>query len=44
MILEPIKFCKLTVRVGTLNVGTVTGKDKELADLTDRRKVGVFEN
>ena len=30
------------VRVGTLNVGTMTGKGMELADLMERRKVGVL--
>ena len=28
------------VRVGTLNVGTMTGRGRELADLMERRKVG----
>ena len=27
------------VRVGTLNVGTMTGKGRELADMMERRKV-----
>ena len=30
------------VRVGTLNVGTMTGRGRELADLMERRKVGVL--
>ena len=30
------------VRVGTLNVGTMTGRGSELADLMERRKVGVL--
>ena len=30
------------VRVGTLNVGSITGRGRELADLTERRKVGVL--
>ena len=28
--------------MGTLNVGTMTGRGGELADLMDRRKVGVL--
>ena len=32
----------IRVRVGTLNVGTMTGRGRELADLMDRRKVGVL--
>ena len=30
------------MRVGTLNVGTMTGRGRELTDLMDRRKVGVL--
>ena len=30
------------VRVGTLNVETMTGRGRELADLMERRKVGVL--
>ena len=30
------------VRVGTLNVGTMSGRGRELADLMERRKVGVL--
>ena len=30
------------VRVGTLNVGTMTGRGRELTDLMERRKVGVL--
>ena len=30
------------VRVGTLNVGSMTGRGRELADLTERRKVVVL--
>ena len=30
------------VRVGTLNVGTMTGRGREVADLMERRKVGVL--
>ena len=30
------------VRVGTLNVGSMTGRGRELADLMERRKVGVL--
>ena len=30
------------MRVGTLNVGTMTGRGRELADLMERRKVGVL--
>ena len=30
------------VRVGTLNVGTVTGRGRELVDLMERRKAGVL--
>ena len=33
---------KVTWRVGTLNVGTMTGKGREIADLMERRKVGVL--
>ena len=32
----------MVVRVGTLNVGTMTGKGRELADMMDRRKVDIF--
>ena len=31
-----------TLRVGTLNVGTMTGKGRELVDLMKRRKLGVL--
>ena len=30
------------VRVGTLNVGSMTGRGRDLADLMERRKVGVL--
>ena len=30
------------MRVGTLNVRTMTGRGRELADLMERRKVGVL--
>ena len=30
------------VRVGTLNVGTMTGRGRELAGLMERRKVGML--
>ena len=30
------------VRVGTLNVGTMTGKGRELADMMERRKVDIL--
>ena len=30
------------VRVGTLHVGTMTGRGRELADLMERRKVGML--
>ena len=30
------------LRVGTLNVGTLTGKGRELADVMERRKIGVL--
>ena len=30
------------MRVGTLNVGTTTGRGRELTDLMERRKVGVL--
>ena len=30
------------VRVGTLNVGSITGRGRELADLMERRTVGVL--
>ena len=33
---------QIGVRVGTLNVGTMTGRGRELADLMERRKVGVL--
>ena len=32
----------MVVRVGTSNVGTMTGKRRELADMMDRRKVGIL--
>ena len=33
---------KVRVRMGTLNVGTLTGRGRELADMMERRKVGVL--
>ena len=33
---------KILVRVGTLNVGTMTGRGRELADLMERGKMGVL--
>ena len=30
------------LRIGTLNVGTMTGKGRELVDLMERRKIGVL--
>ena len=33
---------KLELNVGTLNVGTVTGKSRELADVMGRRQVDVL--
>ena len=32
----------MEVRVGTLNVGTMTGKGRELADMMERRKVDIL--
>ena len=32
----------IVIRVGTLNVGTMTGKSREVADLMDRRRLGVL--
>lgn len=37
------KKCKsVQVRVGTLNIGTMTGKGRELADMMEQRKVGIL--
>ena len=33
---------KVVIRIGTLNVGTMTGKGREIADMMDRRKVDVL--
>ena len=33
---------KVEVRVGTLNVGTMTGKGRELADVMERRKIDIL--
>ena len=32
----------MELKVGTLNVGTMTGKGRELADMMERRKVDIF--
>lgn len=32
----------MEVRVGTLNVGTMTGKGRELADMMERRNVDIL--
>ena len=38
-----VQLTKLVrVRVGTLNMGTMTGRGGELADMMERRKVGVL--
>uniref|UniRef100_A0A8C4QLM4 Endonuclease/exonuclease/phosphatase domain-containing protein n=1 Tax=Eptatretus burgeri TaxID=7764 RepID=A0A8C4QLM4_EPTBU len=36
------KCRSVQVRVGTLNVGTMTGKGRELADMIERRKVDIL--
>ena len=33
------KATRVELKVGTLNVGTMTGKSRELADVMERRKV-----
>ena len=33
---------RVDVRIGTLNVGTMTGKERELADMMERRKLDIF--
>ena len=33
------KAMRVELKVGTLNVGTMTGKSRELADVMERRKV-----
>ena len=38
---ERKKAKKFKLKVGSLNVGTMTGKGKEVADLIERRRVGV---
>ena len=32
----------MELKVGTLNVGTMTGKGRELADMMERRKVDIL--
>ena len=36
------RSCKVELKVGTLNVGTITGKGRELADMMERRKVDIL--
>ena len=36
------KVKRVELKVGTLNVGTMTGKSRELADVMERRKVDVL--
>ena len=33
---------RTVIRMGTLNVGTMTGKERDLADLMERRKIDVL--
>ena len=39
---EGRKVKKIVLRLGTLNVGTMTGKGRELADMMERRKVDIL--
>ncbi|KAK3525786.1 hypothetical protein QTP70_007548 [Hemibagrus guttatus] len=39
---EKRKGKSIGLRIGTLNVGTMTGKGRELADMMERRKVGIL--
>ena len=39
---EVWKGRRLLVRVGTLNIGTMTGRGRELADLMERRNVDIL--
>ena len=39
---EERKSKRLRLRVGTLNVGTMTGKARELVDMMQRRKVDIL--
>ncbi|KAK3514669.1 hypothetical protein QTP70_021575, partial [Hemibagrus guttatus] len=39
---EKRKYKSVGLRIGTLNVGTMTGKDRELADMMERRKVDIL--
>ena len=32
----------LTLKVGTLNIGTITGRERELADIMERRNVDIL--
>ena len=36
------RSCKVELKVGTLNVGTMTGMGRELADMLERRKVDIL--
>ena len=36
------RSCKVELKVGTLNVGTMTGKGRELVDMMERRKVDIL--
>ena len=36
------KATRVELKVSTLNVGTMTGKSRELADVMERRKVDAF--
>ena len=39
---EGRKVKRIVLRIGTLNVGTMTGKGRELADMMERRKVDIL--
>ena len=36
------KIRSVSLKFGTLNVGTITGKHRELADMMERRKIDIF--
>ena len=39
---EVWKGRRLLIRVGTLNIGTMTGRERELTDMMERRNVGIL--
>ena len=36
------KVTRVELKVGTLNMGTMTGKSRELADVIERRKIDML--